>query len=245
MASGTFTAVDQGSSAIQVGMGERVTATFTGTWVGVVALQKSLGGAGWQNIQPLGRVSPFSVEWLNEPGSYRVACLLYTSGTIAYTLTSAPLITPTGTTTISQFAHVDVETGSLGSSFVDVPGLTFPIEANKKYAFEFQIQAYTDQTTTGIDVAVNGPASPISIRYTQPRFGATGVVTSVATVYDNDTASGTGPTAGTPGRVFTVFGIIENGPNAGTLAARIKREAVGTGPVVMPGSWGRVWELFT
>jgi len=243
MASGTFTAADQASSSVYLKAGEQITASLTGTWVGTVALQKSLGTAGWQTIKELR--SNTVLDHTAEPGSYRLMCVAYTSGTVSYSLTSAALVTPAGVTTVSQLVHVDVETGSLGSSFVDVPGLTFPIEANKKYGFEFQIQAYTDQTTTGIDVAVNGPASPVSIRYTQPRFGATGVVTSIATAYDNDTASGTGPTAGTPGRVFTVSGVIENGINAGTLAARIKREAVGTGPVVMPGSWGRVWELFT
>ncbi len=243
MASGTFTAADQASSSVYSKAGEQITGAVSGTWVGRVALQKSLGAAGWRTLKEL--TIPSSTDFTAEPGFYRFICVAYTSGTISYALNSELLAPALGATTVTQFAHVDVETGSLGSSFVDVPGLTFSIEANKKYAFEFQIQAYTDQTTTGIDVAVNGPASPVSIRYTQPRFGATGVVTSVATTYDNDTASGTGPTAGTPGRVFTVSGIIENGVNAGTLAARIKREAVGTGPVVMPGSWGRIWELFT
>lgn len=242
MASGTFTAVDQASSSIVLRSGEQITAGVTGTWVGMVALQKSLGPAGWQTIREL-RTSSSSIDHTADAGTYRLACVAYTSGTISYTLTSGAVGAVPAVTTFSQFVHVDVETASLGSSFVDIPGMAVPIEANKKYAFEYVIQAYTDQTTTGIDVAMNGPASPVSIRYTQPRFGATGVVTTVATVYDNDTASGTGPTAGTPGRVFEMRGIIENGINAGNLVPRIKREAVGTGPAVMPGTWGRIWEI--
>lgn len=244
MASGSFTAVDQASSSVYLKAGEQITGSLSGTWVGRVALQKSLGGAGWQNVKEL-TASPSAIDFTAEPGSYRLACLAYTSGTVVYTLTAAALIAAPGETTVSQYAHVDVDTGSLGATFVDIPGLSFAVEANKNYAFEFEIQAYTDQTTTGIDVAVNGPASPVSIRYTQPRFGATGVVTTNAIAYDNDTASTTGPTAGTPGRTFSFKGVLENGPNAGNLVARIKRENVGTGPVVVAGSWGRVWELFT
>jgi hypothetical protein len=146
---------------------------------------------------------------------------------------------------LTQTKFIDVPTASLGAVFTDIPGLTFDLEANKKYEFSAVIQAYTDQTTTGIDVAVNGPANFVRLSYSQPRYGATGVVKSIATAYDNNTASGTGPSVGTPGRLFEMDGKIQTGDTAGILAFRIKRENVGTGPVVEPGSWATVKEVFT
>lgn len=142
-----------------------------------------------------------------------------------------------------QFAHVDVDSSSLGAAFVDVSGLTFTLEANTTYQFDASVQATTDNTTTGVDIAVNGPANPQSLHYVQGRYSSTtGYLETVATTYDNDTASTSsfGPTA----RSFRVRGIIRTGNTAGAFAIRMKREAVGTGPVVIAGSWGWVRKLF-
>ncbi len=142
-----------------------------------------------------------------------------------------------------QFKHVDVDSASIGSAFANVPGLTFDLEADTTYQFDASVQATTDNTTTGVDIAVNGPATPSSLHYVQGRYSSTtGYLETVATAYDNDTGSTTsfGPTA----RSFRVRGIIRTGSTAGTFAIRIKREAVGTGPVVIAGSFGWVRKLF-
>ena len=131
------------------------------------------------------------------------------------------------------------ETG-LGSSFVDIASLSFAVAANKTYRFHFFIIADSDATTTGIDVAVNGPATS-TLAYTQIYWTGIGVQARAgALAYDNDTAS-TGSN-GTTARMFEVYGVLKT-TASGTLAARIKREAVGSGPNVRAGSCGFLYAL--
>lgn len=143
----------------------------------------------------------------------------------------------------TRVGRVTVDQLAIGTAYTDITNLVFSIEANTTYSFEFTIYADSDATTTGIDVAVNGPASPTFLNYAQGRYSTTQFyLETVATTYDNDTAS-TG-VATTATRVFKVYGIVANGANAGNLAARIKREAVGSGPNVRVGSFGRISKLF-
>lgn len=130
----------------------------------------------------------------------------------------------------------------LGSTFVDVIGLSLAVEANKTYRFRFELIADADATTTGIDVAVSGPTSPVSITYTQSYWtSATARTERGGTTYDNNTASAS--SNGNSPRIFAVEGILVNGANAGNLVARAKREAVGAGPHIRRGSNGMAWQL--
>jgi hypothetical protein len=130
----------------------------------------------------------------------------------------------------------------IGTAFADVSGTGLPVAANSAYAFGFWIIADADAVTTGIDIAVNGPAAPTSINYEQIYWtSATARTERPASAYDNNTAS-TGSN-GTTRAIFVVRGILVNGANVGTLIARIKREAVGTGPNVRAGSFGRLTKL--
>lgn len=125
----------------------------------------------------------------------------------------------------------------IGTSFADITGLSFAVAANKTYHFKFVILCDADATTTGIDVAVNGPASPTFICSTSlvPNSD-TAPVTRWAGAYDADTAL-TGSN-GTSTRACIIEGVLVNGANPGNLVARIKREAVGSGPNVRAGSCG-------
>lgn len=130
----------------------------------------------------------------------------------------------------------------IGTSYTDVSGLGISILANKAYAFEWLIMADADATTTGIDVAMNGPASPTSLHYIQGYWtSATALTFRAATAYDSNTASTA--SNGATVKPFSVKGVIRNGANAGTIIPRIKREAVGTGPNVRAGSYGIAWQL--
>jgi hypothetical protein len=109
--------------------------------------------------------------------------------------------------------------------------------ANLTYAFEFFLICDADAVTTGIDVAVNGPASPTAIIYEQQYWTSVTVEAfRGAVAYDANTASTA--SNGATRRMFVIRGILRNGANAGTLIARVKREAVGTGPNVRAGSYG-------
>jgi hypothetical protein len=138
-----------------------------------------------------------------------------------------------------------IKTGAqtaIGASFADVTETGLSVAASTNYMFEFWIIADADATTTGIDVSCNGPAAPNALHYTVTYWtSATTQAVMNATAYDTSTAS-TGSN-GTQQAIFKVEGILRNGTNAGTLIARIKREAVGSGPNVRRGSFGRMRRL--
>lgn len=130
----------------------------------------------------------------------------------------------------------------IGTTFADVTGLSLAVLANKTYSFRFELICDADAVTTGIDVAVAGPTSPVSIVYTQ-RYWTSATVETMrgGTTYDSNTAS-TASNGNSP-RIFVVEGVLVNGANAGNLVARAKREAVGAGPHVRRGSCGLAWQL--
>lgn len=130
----------------------------------------------------------------------------------------------------------------IGSSFADVTGTGIAVAANKTYNFDFQIIVDADAATTGIDLSVNGPTGFVNIQYTV-RYWTSTTVQAVARAanYNVDTSS-TGSN-GTTQCVYTLEGIFINGATAGTLIARIKREAVGSGPNVRAGSFSRATRL--
>ena len=138
---------------------------------------------------------------------------------------------------LPQWVVASADQTAIGTSFADVTSLSFSVAANKTYYFRFDMIADSDATTTGIDVAVNGPASPTSINYTQrPWNSASAIRAQPASAYDNNTAQAN--SAGATRAIYAVEGVLVNGANAGALAARIKREAVGSGPNVRAGSFG-------
>ena len=139
-----------------------------------------------------------------------------------------------------QYTFKSSDQTGIGTSFADITSLTFSLSSGKTYFFHFYILADSDATTTGIDVSVNGPSAS-NLNYTRAYWTGAGVqVRSAANAYDNDTAS-TGSN-GTAQRLFEVWGIVTTSA-AGTLAARIKREAVGSGPNVRAGSYGLLFAL--
>ena len=130
----------------------------------------------------------------------------------------------------------------IGTAYADVTGLGFSLAALTAYAFNYEIWADADATTTGIDVAVNGPSLPTYIRYEQVYWTSATVRTERAAIaYDSNTASTA--SNGTAPKPFRVCGSILTGAASGTLIPRIKREAVGTGPNVRAGSYGVLYTL--
>lgn len=131
---------------------------------------------------------------------------------------------------------------NIGTAYADVTGTGLAVAANTTYAFEFNIIADADATTTGIDISCNGPAGATSITYEAKYW--TSLINNtqkVATAYDFDT--GSIQSNGTTPAMFTVKGILRNGATAGTLIARLKREAVGSGPNARAGSYGILTKL--
>lgn len=143
---------------------------------------------------------------------------------------------------IPVLAYKSADQTLIGTSFVDVSGVGLAVEANTVYLFEFFLICDADATTTGIDVSCNGPASPTAITYEVVYWtSATARTERCFTAYDGNTASTA--SNGTAAKIFYVRGILRNGANAGTLIARAKREAVGTGPNVRAGSYGLLYKI--
>lgn len=129
---------------------------------------------------------------------------------------------------------------NIGTAYADVTGLGFAVVAGTTYMFRYLLIADSDAVTTGIDVAVNGPATTL-LNYTSTYWtSATAIATAGATAYDNNPASLN--SNGATQRIFVIEGIVTPSAN-GTLIPRAKREAVGTGPNVRGGSLGLLWTL--
>jgi hypothetical protein len=130
----------------------------------------------------------------------------------------------------------------IGSAFATITGLNLALEAGKSYSFEFGLICDSDATTTGIDVAITGPASPTALNYTAEHWtSATAKAFRGVAGYDDN--AGTTGSCGTARRLYVMRGVIVNGVNAGNLAPRVKREAVGTGPNVRAGSYALLTAL--
>lgn len=140
------------------------------------------------------------------------------------------------------YAYKAADQTLIGTSFADVTSTGLSVAANSAYAFEFQIIADADATTTGIDLAVNGPAGFSNIQYTL-RYWTSATVQALARGANYDVNTASTSSNGTTQAIYTLEGIFINGANAGTLIARIKREAVGSGPNVRAGSFGRLRKL--
>lgn len=129
---------------------------------------------------------------------------------------------------------------AIGTAFADITDLGFALTSGKTYRFHYYLIMQSDATTTGIDVAINGPATTI-LEYTVRFWG--GVNTEGARAYNAyDGAVPLLASNGATPRIYEVFGIVK--PSAGgTLIPRAKREAVGSGPDCLAGSHGLLWQL--
>lgn len=120
------------------------------------------------------------------------------------------------------------------TSFADITGLTFAVEANKKYLLEANIIMTTSATTTGFGLSVNGPASPVQVAGVAWTFGTISANTAgyyggyVIDGYDVGSTT-LGATTASPTKWPAVARVLfENGSTAGTLAVRFKAETAAT-----------------
>lgn len=146
-----------------------------------------------------------------------------------------------GSPKLDKMLFVSADVTNATTSFADITGLTWPIEANKKYTFNCMLIHQTNATTTGAQFGVNGPAVTnlvitglfnITQSITAAAFGSGAAVTAVDTAAVVET---TGPGA------VNVIGIMAGSyePSAaGTFAVRSKSEvAVASGLIIKRGSW--------
>jgi len=137
-----------------------------------------------------------------------------------------------------------------GTALVNATGLDLALAANTTYSFEYYILFQTAATTTGLSVAVNGPASPTLISYTAQVPGelvgngggapGTGMYSDWGTALD-DQITATGVQAANTTYVAHVSGVIRTGATAGTLRPRFRSEVNGSAVTIKTYSWGALY----
>lgn len=120
--------------------------------------------------------------------------------------------------------------------------LTFPVAASSVYVFEMHIFFYTNATTVGIRLAINGPAGATGRWGAYVPTSASHSVTTTIAIGQNTTldsaliATTTGP------GVSPVYAIVSGSMTvAGTAGNLVLRHAseTATQTVIEAGSWGR------
>lgn len=136
-------------------------------------------------------------------------------------------------------------------SFQDITtgtsALEFAVEANKIYKIEFELAVSASATSTGFEIGLTGPASPVSIFATTflsntatAETGDAIFLTAYGSIGSN-VNSGGGTARPTFGKI-----VFRNGPNAGTLKIQGKVESGVTGTVTFgQGSNATIRELTT
>ncbi len=125
------------------------------------------------------------------------------------------------------------------TTWADVTGLSFALDANTNYYFRFVLHHSSAATTTGIRFGVSGPASPTALR-----VGGMVPISTVAANFGSQTAYDTAifaSTTGTTVAVMTIIeGLIRNAGNTGNLACRVASEVGAATVTVLANSHGVV-----
>lgn len=135
-----------------------------------------------------------------------------------------------------QIARKASDQSSTTTTFADVTGLTFPVSASTSYSIDCRLSYTSAATTTALQLALNGPASPTAMRYTvEMSTTATARHNSSQSAYDTvvNPATGGGATA-LPARLQ---GTLEVGSTGGTLALRMRTEVNASAVTIQRGSY--------
>lgn len=124
-------------------------------------------------------------------------------------------------------------------TFVNVADLAFELSPASSYKFKFTGGYTTAAGTTGLQLAVNGPASPAFVRYVgQIHTTATAVLGGAGAAYDAAiaaTASG-----GATALPFAIEGSITTGAAGGPFSLRARSEVGGSAVTILRGSIGEL-----
>lgn len=121
--------------------------------------------------------------------------------------------------------------------------MSFPVVANGIYLIEYFVFAIAAATTTGLALALNGPA--IGAGFLRYGMHATPTATTHfaggATAYDTKMIS-TGVISTTIPTVHVLYAYLANGATAGTVQLRMASELAAS-VTIERGSWGRITQV--
>ncbi len=167
---------------------------------------------------------------------------------------TAPLVLTDDTLTITSYitvfktANESVNSAGTGATFQSDNEMTFPVAANKTYAFRMAA-IYTTVAAADIKFQITGPLSPTVIAYevragVPPFTGPAYTANALAEAFGTDT---TGCTAGTCADLISAFagkgfvhleGILQNGLNAGSVTVQFaQKTANASDTTVYAGSY--------
>lgn len=136
---------------------------------------------------------------------------------------------------VAGAVRLTVDRSTTSPNFQDVVGLQFQLEANAHYAFQFD-GAYTAAAgTTGLQLALNGPAFSFLAAGFEIATSTTAWLAALAAAYDNG-VNGTASGGGTA-LPFHIFGNIST-TEAGLLIVRGRTEVNGSQVTIKRGSYG-------
>lgn len=150
-------------------------------------------------------------------------------------LTNCTGLPPAGTTfMLVSTLGSDFTTSS--ATFVDVTAFSVSLAANTTYHFSADIIFQSANILNGINISINGPASPTKVVFSR-EIAATTATRNYEGInaYDGGTATGTIDTANAD-REAWMRGVIVNGANSGTLIVRVHSETGGTNVKIIAGS---------
>jgi hypothetical protein len=138
--------------------------------------------------------------------------------------------TPSKVMTTADQSTTSTSTGA-------VTGLSFPVEANRSYMFEFVAFSSAAATSTGIKLAVTGPTGSSSIVGYHIATSATAIAFAVIADGSAYTAA---TSAGTTLVPNLVKGTITVGATPGNLALNFGSEVNASGVTIKAGSYGTI-----
>jgi hypothetical protein len=134
-----------------------------------------------------------------------------------------------------NIVRLTVDRVTNNTAFADITGMSFAAASSKDYLVEAYLIFTTAATTTGINLAVNGPASPTALA--GQTVGCTAAGTIAGRMFNAYNNSGGTLTAAIAGNNFISMSfIIRNGANAGTIILRFATEVAGSAVTVKVGS---------
>jgi len=136
-------------------------------------------------------------------------------------------------------ARVTADQATSSLSFADVTGLTWAVTANQVSVFECAGSYTSAVSTTALQLAINGPATPTAMRYT-----VVTATTATARHQASQSAADANTNPATGGAALalpvTIRGTHENGANAGTVAIRFRSEVSASAVTLLRGATCRV-----
>jgi hypothetical protein len=153
------------------------------------------------------------------------------------------LLTSTGaekTLAAPQFARKTADQSFTSASLADVTGLTWPVKAGVRYAFDIRGGFSAALSTTGLVLSVNGPTlgSDGLLANLTISTSSTALVNGTITAYDTAT-TGTGSSGTLP---WWINGAVHVSAD-GTFAVRAATEVAASAATVKVNSYGLLWQV--